>query len=254
MAPIRPAAAEAGAPDRLESGGTAAVAGVVDGDTVMLADGRQVRLTGLQAPKLALGRAGFRDWPLAEAARAALEEIAGGHAVTLRHGGARLDRHGRVLAHLVRGDGLWVQGEMLRRGMARVYTFSDNRALAAEMLALEGEARAARRGIWDHPFYAVRTQDETDRHIDTFQVIEGRVLDAVTRSGRIYLNFGADWRTDFTVTIAPRHRRPFLAAGLDPESLSGALIRVRGWLISRNGPMIEATHPEQIERLPEPGH
>src|SRR3546814_9669358 len=71
-------------------------------------------------------------------------------------------------------EGVWVQGEMLRRGMARVYTFADNRALVAEMLALEREARAARRGIWGHPFYAVRRHDALDRHIGTFQLVEGR--------------------------------------------------------------------------------
>ncbi|MEE8394009.1 MAG: thermonuclease family protein, partial [Rhodospirillales bacterium] len=53
---VAPAPALASA---LEKGETATVREVVDGDTVVLADGRQVRLTGIQAPKLPLGRAGF---------------------------------------------------------------------------------------------------------------------------------------------------------------------------------------------------
>jgi hypothetical protein len=43
----------------------------------------------------------------------------------------------------------------------------------------------------------------------------------------------------------------FAAAGIDLRSLGGKRVRVRGTLAWRNGPMIEASHPEQIELLPE---
>ena len=42
---------------------------VIDGDTVVLQGGAEVRLVGIQAPKLALGRPGLRDWPLATEAK-----------------------------------------------------------------------------------------------------------------------------------------------------------------------------------------
>ena len=54
----------------------ARVVRIVDGDTLVLADRRQVRLVGIQAPKLPLGRAGFKAWPLAEEAKAALAGLA----------------------------------------------------------------------------------------------------------------------------------------------------------------------------------
>ena len=235
----------------LQRGERVRVGAVIDGDTVVLerpVDGaRQVRLVGIQAPKLPLGRPGFEAWPLAAEAKRVLEELVRGHTFELRFGGRRMDRHGRLLAHLYDEDGTWVQGEILGLGMARVYSFADNRALVAEMLALEGAARAARRGIWGHPFYAVRNPAEAARHIDTFQLVEGRVLDAAKVKSRIYLNFGVDWRSDFTVMINARPLRLFTKAGLDPLTLEGRIIRARGWLKRRNGPMIEATHPEQIE-------
>src|SRR3546814_3799008 len=43
---------------------------VIDGDTLTLADGREIRLVGLQPPTLALGRSGFQPLPLAEEAKA----------------------------------------------------------------------------------------------------------------------------------------------------------------------------------------
>ena len=126
--------------------GTAVV--VSDGDTLTFDDGRQVRLVGIQAPKLPLGRAGFRPWPLGQAAKTALIRLTRGHRLMPHFGGARADRHGRVLAHLTPDDGLWLQGEMLARGLARVYSFADNRTGVREMYAIERRARADRRGIW----------------------------------------------------------------------------------------------------------
>ncbi|MGF1611878.1 MAG: thermonuclease family protein [Kiloniellales bacterium] len=235
----------------LEGGGRATVTEIVDGDTLLLDDGREVRLVGLQAPKLPLGRPDFEAWPLADQAKAALAELALGRMVEPRFGGRRGDRHGRVLAHLLRDDGLWLQGELLRRGLARVYSFADNRALVAEMLALERAARAAGRGIWAEPFYAVRSPDDANDHIGTFQLVEGRALDVALVRGRAYINFGADWRSDFTATLAPAVVRAFAAEGLDPEVYDGRRLRIRGWLKAFNGPMIEITHPEQIEVLEE---
>ena len=224
---------------------------VVDGDTVRLASGTQIRLVGIQAPKLPLGRANFRAWPLAEEAKAALAGLVLSRQVVLRYGGRRIDRHGRLLAHLYDESGLWAQGEMLSRGLARVYTFGDNRWQAAAMLALEEAARGARRGIWRRRHYRVRTVAETPQWIGTFQLVEGRVLAAAVVRGRGYLNFGDDWRSDFTVSVPPRFRRLFRQAGVPISVYAGKRIRVRGWLRNYNGPMMEATHPEQIEMLDE---
>ncbi|MAN79817.1 MAG: nuclease (SNase) [Rhodospirillaceae bacterium] len=248
-------AAPVAAQDALTPGEDAVVTAVVDGDTVFLdrdiVGASQVRLTGIQAPKLPLGRIGFKEWPLAKEAKAALESLLLNRPVQLFYGSARMDRHGRLLAHLVGSDGTWAQGEMLRRGMARVYTFPDNRERAAEMYKLEADARRAKRGIWADPFYAVRAADPQvlARDIDTFQVIEGRVTDAADVRGVIYLNFGANWRTDFTIRLDRKAARLFKRAGLGPDSYKGRQVRVRGWLKDWNGPMIEATHPEQIEVL-----
>ncbi|MHA1113525.1 MAG: thermonuclease family protein [Alphaproteobacteria bacterium] len=246
---VLPVSAGTAAAEPLVAAGTGRAVEIVDGDTLVLEDGRSVRLVGIQAPKLPLGRAGFKAWPLGETAKAALAELTMGRVLTLSHGGARRDRYGRVLAHLRDADGRWIQGDMLARGLARVYSFADNRALMAEMLAREGAARAAGRGIWAHPFYAVRAAGAAGRHIGGFELVEGRVLAAARVRARVYLNFGPDWRTDFTVSLDAGARRLFAKAGVDPLSLEGKRIRVRGWIRSYNGPMIEATHPEQIEVL-----
>ena len=241
------AAAEDPSPSPLEHGESQVVVEVIDGDTLVLADGSEVRLVGIQAPKLPLGRADFVAQPLAEEAKAALAAMTLGRTVALSYGGQRIDRWGRRLAHLHDESGRWIQGELLASGLARVYTFRDNTALVEAMLAAERAARKGGRGIWSDPFFHVRAVAETEALIDTFQIVEGEVVDAAVVRGRAYLNFGADWREDFTVTVAPKDRRAFTDAGLDLESLAGRIVRVRGWLNSYNGPQIELTHPEQLE-------
>jgi len=55
------ATAQAGraAPCELDRDGSGRVATIVDGDTLFIDDGTEVRLVGIQAPKVPLGRAGF---------------------------------------------------------------------------------------------------------------------------------------------------------------------------------------------------
>jgi len=249
---VAPAAACAVPPG--DARGPFEVVETIDGDTLRLDDGSQVRLVGIQAPKLPLGREGFVAWPLAPEARAAARAVVHGQQVVLWSGGAARDRHGRRLAHVYvtspTGALLWLQGEMLRQGLARVYTFADNRACAAALLALEQAARDARRGMWALDTYRIIGADEIDRltaRAGSYHLVEGRVRDAKVINGRGYLNFGRDYRDDFTVSVSPRDMRMFTAAGIEWRAFAGRYVRTRGWLRLFNGPAIEASHPEQIE-------
>lgn len=244
----------AGACDGLRDGPRGVVRQVTDGDTVVLGDGLIIRLIGMQAPKLPLGRDDFDTWPKAEEARAALEALVLGRLVRLAYGGEQVDRHGRALGHLFLDDeaAIWVQQTIVAQGLARVYSFPDNRACLAELMAAEGKARAMKLGIWSDPYYSVRRADRPADLLErsgNYELVEGRVLLADKAGGRVYLNFGRYWKEDFTAVIDARAVRLFGDSGLDPLVLEGALVRVRGWVDDRDGPRIEVTHPEQIEVL-----
>jgi micrococcal nuclease len=242
--------------DTLPEGGRGRVADVMDGDSFRLENGRvDVRMLSIQAPKLPKGRPGFKAWPLSDKAQAALATLVQGHSVTLRIGTTPRDRNGRILAHVVRDDGVWLQQELLRQGWVRVYTFADNRQFVPELFAAEQEARAARRGIWADPVFAVREvePEKLAGDIGTFQIVEGKVLSAAKVRGRIYLNFGEDFKTDFTATIPPDVAPTFTKAKIDPLALKQKTVRVRGYLRNYNGPVIDISHPEQIEVVSESG-
>jgi hypothetical protein len=80
-----------------------------------------------------------------------------------------------------------------------------------------------------------------------FALVEGKVVSVRESGATIYVNFGRRWTEDFTVTILKRNERSFTAAGLEPKTLTGRHIRVRGWIEERGGPWIAAARPEQIE-------
>ncbi len=231
------------------------VAAVIDGETLELADGRKVRLIGAKAPAPPLGWRGDDPWPFVEEARAALTALASGARVELRYGGERSDRYGQVLAQVFAVDGeerVWLQEALVGQGLARVYSFADKRACTAELLAREKEARAKRLGLWRASAY--RIQDATDlerlgKLSHSYQLVEGTVVAVGEGRGRLYLNFAEDWRRDFTVSIERKHVRAFAEAGIALKDLAGKRVRARGWLAWWNGPMIEATHPEQLEVL-----
>jgi len=238
----------------LEPGEQSRVEQVLDGDTFVLAGGLTVRLAEAAAPKpLIDGQAAER--PNAAAA-AALTKMVSGREVELRYGGRRRDRRERALAHVFVQQGgdappVWVQRAMVEAGRLRVMTFADNRACAAALLSAEAAARAAGRGLWASAAFKPAPADAAEAVTDRFALVEGRVLDAADVRGRIYLNFGPDYRTDFTVSLEPGVVRLFRAEGVEPLAYEGRRVRVRGWVDRFNGPLIAATHPEEIELLGE---
>ena len=69
------------------------------------------------------------------------------------------------------------------------------------------------------------------------------------RTGRVYLNFGAIWTQDFTVSVSKPNLRRFEASGMTWTALEGRRVRVRGVVAEGGGPLIEVAFPEEIERL-----
>src|SRR5690554_6263424 len=76
---------------------------VIDGDTLDLADGRRVRLIGINAPEI--GRQGNVSEPYAQAARKGLQQLVSNADLRLLVGEETKDRYGRTLGHLFDAQG-----------------------------------------------------------------------------------------------------------------------------------------------------
>lgn len=224
------------------------VASVPTGDSVVLADGRTVALASLRAPRPAEGLRPAE--PAFGEAHAALTGLVRGRTVHLYTLPASHDRLGRTVGHLVAAPGTWVQEALVAAGLARVYAAPAERAeTLAALLALEAEARGASRGLWREPASAVRDAAAPDGIPDGFQLVEGRVLAIADTPLSLFLNFGADWRQDFTVIVDRGDRNAFAGGVRGLRALQGRHIRVRGWVFRHNGPAIRARNDYAIELL-----
>ncbi len=238
------------------------VTSVVDGETVTLHDGRAVRLIGAMAPRAPDWWKKSEPWPPAELARKALSDLVLGLEVELQFAGRKEDRHGRLLAHIFVNRGaehIWVQSSLIERGFARAYSFQGNRMCVRSLQSRENGAREAKLGLWWRKTYAVLDAGRPKSifpRMHTFQIVEGTVIGVKKTKRWTFVNFGANWKRDFTIAVQAKNRRLFAKSDFALSSLRGRRVRVRGWIESWNGPAIKVTHPEEIEvvgQTPTPG-
>lgn len=235
-----PLAANSAEPCTAVSLGESRVTAIEDSRTIALADGRKIRLAGI-------------EWAVPSAeARTVLSDLLLSRQVTLAAPeSAEPDRYGRLYAFpTVSGSETPIQYGLLVRGIALVSSRAVDKSCAGALLASEKLARDQRLGAFGDGGPAIHKADAYGSilsEIGRFAVVEGKVLSVREAGNTIYVNFGRRWSEDFTVTIAKRLQPAFISGGVEPKSLSGRVVRVRGFIEERSGPWIEATNPGQFE-------
>jgi endonuclease YncB( thermonuclease family) len=129
------------------------VVSVEDGDSITLENGRRVRYLGIDSPER--GGPGKGEY-LAEEAHRLNRQMVRGQEVRLEYEAERLDRYQRLLARVYLKNGLWVNGEMVKKGLAHVRYQAPNTEKFEELLRVQREAMDDRRGIW------IKSLEETD--------------------------------------------------------------------------------------------
>lgn len=224
----------------LAAGEQGRVSRVLDGDALALDTGLRVRLAEIEAP--APGYDGRADEPWAAEARAVLEAAAIGRQAALWYGGLSRDGYDRALAHVIVrdevGGEVWLNGLVARQGAGRVRTYPDNAKRARRLLALEAEAREAKRGLWAEAHWRVRALDDlTDA--PNFAIVEGAVssLGEIPGDGEAHLSPGG-----IRFDVGER-------LGVSDVALAvGTKVRVRGRIDTRGEtPLIRVTHWAQVE-------
>jgi len=228
----------------LVAGMTGRVEAIIDATTLRLEGGAELRLAGIEA---------IPPSPdLADAADALLTDLALGRMIEVRHGAVASDRYGRAVGHafLVAADGEPSIGIRLAgAGLARVSAPLGDASCSGALLAAERSARDAGLGLWPrHP--PVSAYDPVLRTMDDgFALVEGTVLSIGRRERTVYLNFGRNWATDFTVSMTTAAAATIEAEGGPLDALVGRSVRIRGVLSDRDGPWIRVDGAWQIEIL-----
>jgi micrococcal nuclease len=127
---------------------TGPVVQIVDRDTIdVQLDGRRVRVRyiGINTPETKHPRKGVE--PFGKEASAANRRLVEGQTVRLELDVQPWDRYQRLLAYVYVGD-VMVNAELVRLGFAQVATYPPNVQYQERFLALQHEAREAKRGLW----------------------------------------------------------------------------------------------------------
>jgi len=133
---------------------------VVDGDTLKLADGRRVRLIGIDTPEIhessKLYRDSRRTGKDAKAIQAMgkrsfqyTKSLVEGKPVRLEFDVEPTDKYGRLLAYVYLEDGTFVNAQIVRAGYASLMTYPPNVKHADEFAKLYREAREGKKGLWE---------------------------------------------------------------------------------------------------------
>ncbi|MVV48309.1 thermonuclease family protein [Pseudomonas sp. PB120] len=203
---------------------TVAVQRVVDGDTLRLADGRSVRMIGLNTPEL--GKQGRSDEPFAVVARKRLEALvaSSGGRVGLLPGKESKDKYGRTLAHVYGADGANLEAQMLAEGLGFQVAVAPNVALVSCQQVAERHARRAGLGVWRQSPVLKAEQIRTSG----FAVVSGRVSKVQRNRGGIWIEL----QDSVVLRVAPNLLGPFDASTL--EKLKGKQVEARGWVVDRS--------------------
>lgn len=208
------------------------LAQVQDGDSLKLADGRRVRLIGVNAPELATPKR--PDQPLAQAARVAAENfLAGGGAFKLVYGAERKDHYGRTLAHVYDARGRSLEAELLARGLAFHIAVPPNLALAECLKKQEDRAREQNLGVWGDTFWQPLSASKLTPGKAGFQLLQGKIV-KVSIAGDVWLELDGP----VVLKISRDERQYFEDSQGAREQWTqwqGRRLEVGGWLVDRSG-------------------
>lgn len=220
----------------------AQVARVIDGDSLVLASGEQVRLIGVNAPE---------KWqPLAQQAKAGLQTLLVDGEVYLLPGASGRDKYKRILANLFLSDGRNIEAVLLQQGLAFPVAIPPDLLLVDCHWRMAKSAQMAGKGVWQQ--YTVKSGRNLTQADTGFQRVSGKLLRIDEKGGHWWLQLDGP----LVLRIAAEHQSYFDRALLDGGV--GKTVLVTGWVVDRSRSvrsgkysplMLLLTHPAHIEVL-----
>lgn len=160
---------------------------VIDGDTIKLADDRDIRLIGIDAPDIDRNYPELSE-PFANQARQFLQQhLQPGQKLNLAFDRKRLDPQGKTLAYVYTEEGVHLQELMLGNGYAKARVHQNDYFWQC-LGGVEREARNSRLGLWRFPAYQPMTVDQITRDdLNRWREVRGVVTGFERKGQHIWL-------------------------------------------------------------------
>ncbi|WFP52045.1 thermonuclease family protein [Methylomonas sp. EFPC3] len=215
---------------------------VFDGDTILLDDGRKVRLLGINTPEIAgriksaeAGGEQAKQW-----LRLKLEQ----RKVFLQGDVEKQDKYQRTLAYVFNENKQLINVELVKRGLATVNIHPPNLRYVNELLAAQEEAERGNIGVWSDAAYSPTPVERLDQsNYQGWKRVTGKIISLKQTVKHSYLLFS----DKVSVSIEPSSLPLFTAL----ESYIGKNVEVRGWVKrSRDRFYVIVRHPADIRAEP----
>jgi endonuclease YncB( thermonuclease family) len=199
------------------------VARVYDGDTVILEDGKHVRLLGVNTPEIESHQRA--EEPGGVAAKKWLQAQLQGNKVYLEFDTVKRDKYKRLLAHVFLPDGKHLNLALVENGLAAVSIIPPNGRYSSQLIQAQQHAEKLKLGIWSMPEYQLRPISQISNHDKGWQRFTGTPL-AIRKSNK-YTRLIFNDKIDMRIANANLDLFPALTTYL------GKTMEIRGW-VARN--------------------
>lgn len=221
---------------------------VIDGDTVKLADGKLLRYIGLDTPEVRIKKNGafiYSPQPFSQEAKQLNQTLAENKLIRIEFDVEKFDKYGRLLGYCFTED-TFINAKLLEEGFAAIYTKPPNVKYTDLFLKKQKQARENRKGLWGA--YETISAQKAHLYINQIRTVTGTVLNTYKSKNCVFLNFGHDYKTDFTVVIFNNTLKYFQNKRINPETFyRRKTISVTGRIKEYNGPEIAVNLPDEIE-------
>jgi len=213
------------------------VSRIYDGDTVILEDGKHVRLLGINTPEIKNHQR--EDEPGGVAAKKWLQAQLQDNKVYLEHDQVKQDKYKRLLAHLYLPDGKHLNLALLENGLATVSIIPPNLRHAEELIHAQQQAEKLKLGIWSMPDYQPQPLSQISNHDKGWQRFTGTPVSI--KKNRKYTRLIFNDKVDIRIANINLDLFPALTTYL------GKPLEIRGWVSrSKDHYSILIYHPSAL--------
>lgn len=229
---------------------------VYDGDTITIEHPKvkRLRYLGIDAPEKFTNYSPGEPFHLKSTDLN--KELVGGKLITIEFDREKYDHYGRLLGYVF-ADGIFVNEEIVRRGLARTLFIGKNRKYEDRILKAQQEAKRERRGIWSDPGsfkilrnnkrFLIKPTNVRD-YINKGVVVRGKVTDLIKKKGGLTV---MRMERSLNLVFFKNDLGNFRFFGIEPSKFYlERYVEVIGRIkMYRGSPQITVEHPISIKVL-----
>jgi micrococcal nuclease len=228
------------------------VAKIIDGDTIILDNGKHLRYLGIDTPETHLMQEGnwvYAPQPFGKEAAEFNRGLVEGKTIKVEFDTQKNDKYSRLLGYCYLPDGQIVNAKMLEEGYATLFIKAPNIKHTDIFLAAQNKARESKKNLWGG--LEVIPAADAGNYLDQIRTIRGKVEKIYDAGTILLLSFGKNYKTAFTVVIFDDAKDFFYKKNINPAVFySGKTLEVSGRIKNFMGrPEIVISIPEEITIL-----